>query len=164
MNNLKKYLKEDFEKLEYLDMYSKAELIVRAVFKNIRDKGGNPYLDHLYYVSDHLKDINMKIVGLLHDLIEDTDITYNDLLEVGFTKNIIDAVELLTKKEEYDKYIDRIINSNNKIALMVKKVDLENNMDLSRIKKPTSKDYDRLNNKYKPQYKKIVKKIKEMER
>lgn len=164
MNNLKKYLKEDFEKLEYLDMYSKAELIVRAVFKNIRDKGGNPYLDHLYYVSDHLKDINMKIVGLLHDLIEDTDITYNDLLEVGFTKNIIDAVELLTKKEEYDKYIDRIINSNNKIALMVKKVDLENNMDLSRIKKPTSKDYDRLNNKYKPQYKKIVKKIREMER
>ena len=164
MNNLKKYLKEDFEKLEYLDMYSKAELIVRAVFKNIRDKGGNPYLDHLYYVSDHLKDINMKIVGLLHDLIEDKDITYNDLLEVGFTKNIIDAVELLTKKEEYDKYIDRIINSNNKIALMVKKVDLENNMDLSRIKKPTSKDYDRLNNKYKPQYKKIVKKIKEMER
>ena len=164
MNNLKKYLKEDFEKLEYLDMYSKAELIVRAVFKNIRDKGGNPYLDHLYYVSDHLKDINMKIVGLLHDLIEDTDITYNDLLEVGFTKNIIDAVELLTKKEEYDKYIDRIINCNNKIALMVKKVDLENNMDLSRIKKPTSKDYDRLNNKYKPQYKKIVKKIKEMER
>ena len=164
MNNLKKYLKEDFEKLEYLDMYSKAELIVRAVFKNIRDKGGNPYLDHLYYVSDHLKEINMKIVGLLHDLIEDTDITYNDLLEVGFTKNIIDAVELLTKKEEYDKYIDRIINSNNKIALMVKKVDLENNMDLSRIKKPTSKDYDRLNNKYKPQYKKIVKKIKEMER
>lgn len=164
MNNLKKYLKEDFEKLEYLDMYSKAELIVRAVFKNIRDKGGNPYLDHLYYVSDNLKDINMKIVGLLHDLIEDTDITYNDLLEVGFTKNIIDAVELLTKKEEYDKYIDRIINSNNKIALMVKKVDLENNMDLSRIKKPTSKDYDRLNNKYKPQYKKIVKKIKEMER
>ena len=98
MNNLKKYLKEDFEKLEYLDMYSKAELIVRAVFKNIRDKGGNPYLDHLYYVSDHLKDINMKIVGLLHDLIEDTDITYNDLLEVGFTKNIIDAFELLTKK------------------------------------------------------------------
>lgn len=164
MNNLKKYLKENFEKLEYLDMYSKAELIVRAVFKNIRDKGGNPYLDHLYYVSDHLKDINMKIVGLLHDLIEDTDITYNDLLEVGFTKNIIDAVELLTKKEEYDKYIDRIINSNNKIALMVKKVDLENNMDLSRIKKPTIKDYDRLNNKYKPQYKKIVKKIKEMER
>ncbi len=164
MNNLKKYLKEDFEKLEYLDMYSKAELIVRAVFKNIKDKGGNPYLDHLYYVSDNLKDINMKIVGLLHDLIEDTDITYNDLLEVGFTKNIIDAVELLTKKEEYDKYIDRIINSNNKIALMVKKVDLENNMDLSRIKKPTSKDYDRLNNKYKPQYKKIVKKIKEMER
>ena len=108
--------KEDFEKLEYLDMYSKAELIVRAVFKNIRDKGGNPYLDHLYYVSDNLKDINMKIVGLLHDLIEDTDITYNDLLEVGFTKNIIDAVELLTKKEEYDKYIDRIINSNNKIS------------------------------------------------
>ncbi|MBE6159815.1 MAG: hypothetical protein E7157_02075 [Lactobacillales bacterium] len=146
-------------------MYSKSEIIVNRIFKEVKDKGNNPYLDHLYYVSNNLDNENMKIVGLLHDLLEDTEITELDLIEIGFTKDIIEALLLVTRKEEsYAEFIDKIISSNNKIALYVKKVDLENNMDLSRIKNPTVKDYERVENKYKPNYQKILNKIKEMER
>lgn len=166
MNNLRKYFTlDEFMKLKNIDMYSKAEIIVNRIFKDIKDKGNNPYLEHLYYVSNNLDDLNMKIVGLLHDLIEDTEITEENLKEVGFTNEIIEAILLVTKKEEtYEEFINKIIKSNNKIALYVKKVDLESNMDLSRIKEPTNEDFDRLNKKYKPQYKKIIKKLEEMER
>lgn len=166
MNNLKKiFSEEEFLNLKKIDMYSKSKIIVENIFKDVKDKGDNPYLNHLYYVSDNLEQLNMKIVGLLHDLLEDTDITENDLLEIGFTKEIIESLKLVTRKEEtYEEYIDKIINSNNKIALYVKKLDLENNMDLSRIKNPKEKDFKRLNNKYKPNYQKIMKKIKELER
>ena len=166
MNNLKKYFDEkEMNELKKIDMYSKAKIIVNKLFENIKDKGNNPYLDHLYYVSNNLDDLNMKIVGLLHDILEDTEINENDLKEIGFTDKIIEAILLLTRRDEtYNEFIDRIISSNNKIALYVKKIDLENNMDLARIKKPTTEDYERLNNKYKPQYNKIIKKIKEMEK
>lgn len=166
MNNLKKYFNNhEYENLKNVDMYYKAKIIVNKIFKDIKDKGNNPYLEHLYYVSNSLDDENMKIVGLLHDLLEDTEITESDLIEIGFTNEIIEALLLVTRKEEiYSEFIDRIIESNNKVALYVKKIDLENNMDLSRIKNPTNKDYERVNNKYKPNYQKILNKIKEMER
>lgn len=146
-------------------MYSKAKIIVAKVFENIKDKGNNSYLEHLYYVSDNLKEENMKIVGLLHDLFEDTEIKGNDLIDIEFTNDIIKSIQIVTRKNEtYNEFINRIIDSNDKVAIYVKKVDLENNMDLSRIKNPNRTDYERLNNKYKPQYEKIMNKIKEMER
>jgi (p)ppGpp synthase/HD superfamily hydrolase len=142
-------------------MYSKAIIIVNEVFKEKKDKGGNPYIYHLYSVSNNLEKEEEKTAGLLHDIIEDTEITYEDLEEVGFTKEILEVLELVTRKktETYDEFINRIIESNNITALKVKQKDMENNMDLRRIKNPTEEDKKRIKEKYQPQYKKIIKKI-----
>lgn len=166
MNNLLNFFdKLELQQLEKSDSYTKAEKIVERLFEGKTDKGGNPYLNHLYYVSNHLEEINMKIVGLLHDLLEDTIITADDLKEVGFNSKIIEALLLITKMddESYEDYINRVLDSNNLTAINVKKVDMEHNMDLSRITNPTSRDYKRLEKKYKPQYKKITNYLKEEE-
>lgn len=166
MNNLLHFFDElELEELKEKDAYTKAQKIVKRLFKEKLDKGGNPYLNHLYYVSDRLEEVNMKTVGLLHDLLEDTIITEKDLKKIGFSEEVIEALLLITKKENelYDEYIDRILESNNMIAINVKAIDMENNMDLSRIKNPTPKDLSRCENKYKPQYERIINYLREKE-
>jgi len=152
------FSKSELEELEKKDSYSKAEKIVERLFKEKTDKGGNPYLEHLYYVSNKLEDLNMKTVGLLHDLLEDTNITASDLKQMGFTDEIIEALIIITKdgNDLYDEYINKILESHNLIAISVKAVDMEHNLDISRIKKPTKKDLERLEKKYKPNYEKII--------
>ena len=159
MNNLSKYV--DLEKIKNLSMYSKAIVIANEVFRDIVDKGGNPYIYHLYDVSNKLDNTLEKTAGLLHDIIEDTDISLNDLKEVGFTDEVLDILVFVTrgKDELYSDFIDRIIESNNLSALKVKISDMENNMDLSRIKEIKQEDIIRFNNKYMPQYKKLVRKL-----
>lgn len=160
-NNWLYYLdQEEYRAIKSIDdMLEKAKLIVDRVFDGVLDKGGFPYTNHLYAVSEKGKTIEEKIVGLLHDVVEDTVITQYDLEEINFSDDIIEAVLLVTrdkKKETYPQFIDRIINSNNSTALNVKRYDMENNMDLSRISNPTEEDYKRNNEKYAPQYKKII--------
>lgn len=161
-NNWSKYYnREEYEGIKSLDdMLVKAKLIIESVFYGVLDKGGNPYIDHLYAVSEKGKTIVEKTVGLLHDIIEDTIITKQDLEDIGFSNEVVEAVLLVTKDREngetYPEFIDRIINSNNLTALNVKRYDMENNMDLSRISNPTEKDYKRNEQKYQPQYKKIM--------
>ena len=159
MNNLLKYFDE--KELEFIkndDIYTKADKIVKRLFKDILDKGGNSYLNHLYHVSNYFEDINMKIIGLLHDVIEDTIITANDLIQIGFDNEIVDVVSIVSRNdnESYNDYIDRILRSNNDKAINIKIVDIKHNMDLSRIENPTEKDIERIERKYKPQYKKII--------
>lgn len=166
MNNLLHFFDEfELEELKEKDAYTKAENIVKRLFKEKLDKGGNSYLDHLYYVSNRLEEVNMKTVGLLHDLLEDTIITEEDLKKIGFSEEVIEALLLITRKDDelYDEYINRILESNNMIAINVKAIDMENNMDLSRIKNPTLKDLSRCENKYKPQYERIINYLKEKE-
>jgi len=152
------FSKSELEELEKKDSYSKAEKIVERLFKEKTDKGGNPYLEHLYYVSNKLEDLNMKTVGLLHDLLEDTNITASDLKQMGFTDEIIEALIIITKdgNDLYDEYINKILESHNLIAISVKAVDMEHNLDISRIKKPTKKDLERLEKKYKKNNEKII--------
>ena len=159
MNNLKKHFNLEF--LKELTEYEKALKIVHVLFKNIKDKAGEPYIKHLLYVSDNLDTEEEKIVGLLHDLIEDTDVTYSELEEVGFSEKIINTLEILTKKnnENYSDYIDRIINSNDILALKVKQKDMENNMNKERLKRLPIDIKEKLTNKYNKEYKKINKKI-----
>lgn len=159
MNKLSKYV--NLENLKKRSMYEKAEMIVNEVFKNTYDKGGNPYIDHLYYVSNHLDTEEEKVTGLLHDILEDTEITIEDLEEIGISQIVLEALLLVTKieGETYSDFIDRIINSGNIIALKVKIRDMENNMDISRIKNRTEQDINRIEEKYKPQYSKLKKKI-----
>lgn len=162
MNNLSKYF--DLDILRKLDDYDRALVIVNELFKNITDKAGDPYLNHLYYVSNNLDTIEEKIVGLLHDTIEDTDITFYDLEDVGFNSEVIAALKLVTKikGELYSDFIDRIINSGNLIALKVKIKDMENNMDPNRLNKLEEKQREKLEKKYNNEYKKLMKKLGEI--
>jgi (p)ppGpp synthase/HD superfamily hydrolase len=112
------------------------------------DKAGLPYILHPVYVSLCVETEDEKIVALLHDILEDTDTTEQELLDIGISTAQLDAIKLLTKppKESYMQYIARV--ANNKIARNVKKADLRHNMELERLPKITEKDVIR-HTKYK---------------
>ena len=128
-------------------MLSKAiEIAVKAHVGQV-DKGGMPYILHplrvmMNYCADN--DGNAQICAILHDVIEDTEITLDDLRSKGFSKEVIAALDCLTKRdgERYDDFIGRILT--NELACRVKSGDLADNMDLSRIPNPTDKDRARI--------------------
>lgn len=125
-------------------MLGKAIVIAKIKHKEQFDKGGQPYIYHPLRVMLNLTDENDMICAVLHDVIEDTDTTLDDLRQEGFSEEIITALDCLTRRENesYMQYINRI--KTNDIAKRVKLKDLEDNMQLSRIKNPTQKDYDRV--------------------
>lgn len=110
-----------------------------------KDKVGKPYLLHVFSVMAKGKTDDEKIVGLLHDVVEDTDKTIDDLYAFGFSKTVLDAVECLTKRqnENYSEFIERV--KQNPLATKVKINDLEDNMDIKRLPKIAEKDVERLN-------------------
>jgi (p)ppGpp synthase/HD superfamily hydrolase len=157
------------KKLSASSMFEKAMRIVFFEFKSNLDKGGQPYHEHLFYVSNRAVDeycknsissyqvTTIKVVGLLHDLLEDKkDWTIEDLKKVGFSDVVTEAIDLLTKKDNqtYDEYIDGI--SKNQYAICVKLADLEHNMDLRRLTEVTEKDFERFL-KYKKAYDYLLK-------
>ena len=164
---LKNYFDEDkyYEIKDSDNLLFKALEIVTVLFEHDVDKGGMPYMLHIEYVYKHVSTYDEKIVALLHDVIEDKDVSSEDLVEVGFPKDIVDDVEVLTrrKKVEYNDYIDNLIKKGTIRALHVKLAVLENNMDLTRIKNPTMKDYQRVERRYIPTHEKIMNKLKEIE-
>ena len=170
-NKLLRYFsKEDLEKISEMDdQYLKASVIVRRVFANILDKAGNPYIDHLYTVSQS-DDYISSVAGLLHDIIEDTNITALDLLEVGIDKDIVETVFIVTKPkrekanmteeerlEAYNKEIDDIIESGNPHALRLKMRDMKNNYDQKRLELLSSEQQEWLGKKYSNNLKKLEK-------
>ena len=165
---LKKYFNNEKyqEILQSNDLIYKSLEIITQLFNDKVDKGGNPYVIHLLKVYSGVSSFKEKVVALLHDVIEDTDVTKNDLLEIGFNSDIIESVVTLTKKrgEDYRDYIDRIINSNDEVAMNVKLSDLKCNMDINRIKNPTTNDYERIHKRYEPAYDKILNKLNEREK
>ncbi len=108
------------------------------------DKGGKPYFLHPVIVALMGKTNQEKICGLLHDVIEDTDCTLDDLENVGFSQEIIEVVDLLTKKpgESYEEYLMKIKANN--LARKVKVNDLNHNSNLSRISSLKNEDFERL--------------------
>lgn len=122
--------------------------VAAEAHKDQKDKGGNPYIEHPRAVAAQLDNIEHKIVAYLHDVVEDTEITLDELSEMGFTFRIVNSVRLLTKTKEltYEEYLKRLKTDDN--ARHVKIADLKHNMDLSRISEPTEKDYKRIE-KYK---------------
>ena len=145
-------------------MLEKAEELIKKLFDGKVDKGGYPYLEHLHEVSNRVEGDDAKLIGLLHDTLEDTEMTREELLKLGYSEHIVSSIEVLTRKEkeDYSDYIDRIVASNNKDALNVKLADLNHNMDISRIKNPTIKDFDRIEKRYRPAYIKISNKLEEL--
>lgn len=116
------------------------------------DKGNKPYILHPITVAldDTLTDSDEKIIAILHDILEDTDVTEEDLLNFGFSQDIVDTISLLTKPNDMDyfDYIRNIKSSGNVIAFWVKVADLKHNSDLSRLNNVTQKDIQRVH-KYK---------------
>lgn len=155
--------KENFDYIKGIeDLLKKATMLVNLLFEDKKDKGGYSYIGHLQFVSNKGTDNDRKIVGMLHDVIEDTVVSKTILLELGFPKYIVDSVEILTRKtDNYIEYIDSIIDSNNLIAIDVKMNDLSHNMDINRIANPTDEDYKRLD-KYEKCYKKLERKKNEL--
>lgn len=125
-------------------MYAqRAYALAKKAHLGQKDKGGNDYIEHPKAVASMMDTDIEKAVAYLHDVVEDTKISFDDLKEYGFPNQIIEAVKALTKQknESYDVYIDRVIK--NPIAKKVKLVDMKHNSDITRIKNPSQKDYDR---------------------
>lgn len=117
----------------YTKMTKNAIKLMYEAHKNQLDKSGLPYVFHPWHVAESMTDEVRCTVALLHDVVEDTDITLDNLKEKGFPDEVVEAVDLLTKKDniEYAEYIRNI--ADNEIALDVKIADLMHNMDKTRL-------------------------------
>ena len=113
-------------------------------FQNITDKGGQPYILHCIRVMNQMDTEEEKIVAILHDVIEDSISSLEDLIKERFSQNIIYALILLTheKGQPYDDYIKKI--STDKLATKVKLADLKDNSDITRLKDLDLKDLKRV--------------------
>ncbi len=120
-----------------------AEEIARRAHAGQKDRSGADYIEHPLTVAKTCRDTESKIVALLHDMIEDTDVTAGYLIEQGFPGYLVHAVELVTKETGFDEddYMERI--SRDPVAREVKMADLMHNMDMTRLKDPTEKDWCR---------------------
>ena len=125
-------------------LYDKALQIAVRAHKGQKDKAGHDYILHPIRVSERCDDPRAKIVALLHDTIEDTNVTADYLREEGFTEEIVEAVLAVTRREgeEYNDYVRRA--AQNELGRMVKRADLEDNMDIRRLPELTDRDVERL--------------------
>ncbi len=109
------------------------------------DKSGMPYAGHVMRVMAAGRTEDEKIVGVLHDVVEDTEWTFEQLADEGFPPHIVDALRCVTKlseEEPYDEFIERV--KSNPLATAVKINDLTDNMDVRRYRELTDWDVRRL--------------------
>ena len=117
--------------------------ICYAAHKDQLDKGGRPYVFHPYRVAEQMHTENEVTVALLHDVVEDSNITIEDLRVKKFPLEVIFAVGVLTREQgtPYFEYIAKV--RKNELARKVKIADLQDNIDLSRLNAPTENDKKR---------------------
>lgn len=165
VNKIKEAFGKDYELLKEMPDYEKALKLAKVMFKDIKDKEGKDYIEHLLFVSNAQDTVDGKVVGLLHDIVEDIKVTFPQLAELGFSERILSSLILLTRvgSTSYSDYIDNILNSNDYVAIKVKEADMRNNMDPERLKNLSPEQQEHFNNKYSKQYEKIKKKIEEIE-
>lgn len=120
--------------------------LAKAAHGDQKNKDGTPYFTHPLHVAMQFKGVEiLMIIGVLHDVIEDTNVTLDDLSRLGFTIAVIRAIDALTKREgeEYHDAICRVAADD--LALPVKIADMTHNSDLSRLgRAPTDKDLQRV--------------------
>lgn len=126
-------------------LYEKAVLIASRAHQGQVDKGGHPYILHPLAVAEMMEDPKDRITAVLHDVVEDTEVTLEELAG-EFPGDIVEAVALLTKQRgpgfSYRKYLEAI--RKNEMARRVKLADLTHNMDLTRIPHPGPRDRARV--------------------
>ncbi len=124
----------------------KALAIAINAHKGQKDKAGADYILHPIRVMHKGETEIEKICGILHDVIEDSNMTFEDLRNEGFSEDVISVLKCLTKvtdNENYDEFINRVIQ--NPIAVKVKINDLLDNMDITRLKELNDRDLKRIN-------------------
>ena len=122
----------------------KALILAVQAHRGQVDKGGQPYILHPLRLMQKLDSEAGKIVALLHDVVEDSDVRLTDLIEQGFSEKIVSAVDALTKRpdEDYECYLARV--ADNKIARDVKVEDLKDNLDVTRLESLSDGDLRRI--------------------
>ena len=132
------------DEMNYGELYDRALRIAIRAHEGQKDKSGREYVMHPIRVAERCKDLRAKIVALLHDTIEDTDVTPAFLRSEGFTEEIINGVLSVTRQEgeSYEDFVRRA--ADNAIGKEVKIADLEDNMDIRRLSKITDDDVVRL--------------------
>ena len=117
----------------YTDKTKKAMKLCFEAHKDQVDKSGMPYVFHPFHVAEQMKDEATTIVALLHDVVEDTNYTLEDIVAEGFGQDIVEAVSLMTHEDDVP-YLDYVAKlKNNPIARAVKLADLAHNSNLSRL-------------------------------
>lgn len=141
-------------------LYLKALSFATKCHEGHKDKGGFDYIGHPIRVADRCSSSIAMVVALLHDVMEDCNVTVDDLLAEGFPKEVVEAVEFLTRSdvETYDGYIRRL--SKNKLAREVKLADLEDNMNVRRLNRELTENDLSLLNRYIRAYK-FLKEVKD---
>lgn len=127
-----------------MNFIEKALEIALSAYAGRKDKAGQTYILHPLRLMNRMESDIERAVALLHDVIEDSDITDQELLNEGIPKTVVDAVKCLTKRdgENYDDFISRV--SANDLATKIKIVDIEDNINILRLKRLTKKDLDRI--------------------
>lgn len=141
----------------YTDLTKKALKLCFEAHKEQTDKSGMPYVFHPFHLAEQMTDEATTVVALLHDVVEDTDTTFEDLEKQGFDEEIISALKLLTHNDDtpYMDYVAEI--KSNKIATAVKLADLRHNSDLTRLDVVDEKALKR-----KEKYEKAIKFLEEL--
>ena len=123
-----------------------------------KDRNGQPYILHRLRVMARVLTQDEKIVAILHDVIEDTPWTPDQLKDRGFPPHILQALDCVTKREgeAYEDFVTR--SASNPIALRVKLADLEDNMDVRRLSQITPQDAERLS-RYLAAYQRLIAKL-----
>jgi GTP pyrophosphokinase len=126
----------------------KAMQVALNAHKSQTDKAGEAYIKHPIRVMRDVENEEEKVVALLHDVVEDSTVSFEDL-ERRFSDRIVDAVRAMTKKddESYSEFIERA--KENEISREVKKADIRDNLDLSRLDEVTEEDLQRAKNYHK---------------
>lgn len=128
----------------YTPLTKKAMKLSFAAHKDQLDKSGIPYVYHPFHVAEQMETEDTVVVALLHDVIEDTDYTLDDLKAMGFPDRVTDALELMTHDDSvpYLEYVAKL--KDNPIARTVKLADLRHNSDISRLDEVDEKALERV--------------------
>lgn len=145
----------------YTKLTIKAMEVAFSAHFGQKDKAGAPYIFHPFHIAENMPDEDTTVIALLHDVIEDTDLTASDLRKFGFTPLQVEAVVAMSRKkdEQYFDYIQRVRANN--YSRIVKLADLKHNSDKSRLLTLPQEEQDKMIKLIDERYKKAIKMLKE---
>lgn len=122
-------------------MLNRAIEIAKEALEGIEDPQGLPYIYHAMRVMDKMTTETEEIVAILHDVVEDTEVSLGDLQDEGFSREVLEALSMLTKRSNmtYFEYIEDICS--NELATKIKIAEIEDNQDIFRVRKMSFQTY-----------------------